>query len=289
MKTFLVTGATGYIGQRVLSALRASGFNALGIDIQRTDLVLDLTVGFDLPSSVFEGDTHLIHLAANLPGRKPKKQMLKEASRISTNLAAQANNFESILIMSSWAVYSRTPAEGEQIVGPWEAYGESKLEMESTLSKAAKNLMILRPGTILGPGRRGGIVSMVRLMAMGIPLPLPRAGKVIHPFVHVEDVIEAVITWASRGTPLDRRIEILDLVATNPESLFGAISKIRKRAPKIIWAPDFVFKLIGSDRFPLFGISRWHFGALLYNFRENLKQEASTNHSMVETIKSTLE
>jgi nucleoside-diphosphate-sugar epimerase len=150
-------------------------------------------------------------------------------------------------------------------VKPWEAYGTAKLEMEEDFINSNLPVQIIRPGTILGPGRKGGIVSLLKRAAEGNPVILPAGGQVVHPFVHVDDVVQAICQRAVKAKSESDTL-ITTLVAPHPHTISQTIETWTGRAPKVISLPHSIFNVIGSDYFPIHGISKWHAGALLYDF-----------------------
>jgi nucleoside-diphosphate-sugar epimerase len=59
---------------------------------------------------------------------------------------------------------------------PVEAYAYSKLEAEQGLARVLKDsgteLVIVRPSLVYGPGAKGNVLRLLRLVARGVPLPL---------------------------------------------------------------------------------------------------------------------
>jgi nucleoside-diphosphate-sugar epimerase len=287
MERFIVTGSSGYLGRKVTSALKREGHTVVGADLQNADLLVDLSTGFEFPIDEDFENTHLIHLAAKLPGAQGKSELLSHSHRVSQNLLNYANQFNRTLIMSSTAVYRRNMNKDVLDVGPWEAYGKAKLQMEEDFISKSQNLTILRPGTILGPHRAGGIVQLLRRASKGKFVVLPRQGHVTHPFVHVEDVVKNIIEWSK--TSSTERLSFKTLIASGPISIAESLLKITGNevvSPKV---PDLFFRSLGSDNFPVKGISKWHLGALLYDCADSDQKHNHGNISMIDTIKSVLE
>jgi len=68
-----------------------------------------------------------------------------------------------------------TPYSEASRPAPEDAYGRSKLAAEQALTAAAGTAMetvILRPPLLYGPGVKGNLLTLMRALARGIPLPL---------------------------------------------------------------------------------------------------------------------
>lgn len=287
MDRFLITGSSGHLGRKVSSALIREGHTVLGADLQNAELIVDLSTGFEFPRDEDFQNTHLIHLAAKLPGAQRKSELLRHSRQVSQNLLNYADQFNRTLIMSSTAVYRTNMNEDVLEVGPWEAYGQAKLQMEKDFISKSENLTILRPGTILGPDRAGGIVQLLTRASKGKMVVLPRQGHVTHPFVHVEDVVKNIVEWSK--TSATERLSLKTLIASSPISIADSIFKIKGIevvSPKV---PDLFFRSLGSDNFPIKGISKWHLGALLYDCADLKQKQNNGTISMIDTVKSVLE
>ncbi len=284
--TFVVTGASGYIGKKVTSELKARGYRVIGIDFRDTDINIDLSRKSLDNNLKIQEPIRLIHLASPLPGNEKAVKLFEIGELINTNIINSLDVVD-VLFMSSTAVYSRSPNVQSNLpeVAPWEIYGNMKLAGEVKLSENFQNLTIFRSGTIYDQNRKGGIANLInRLLAKKIT-PLPNSGKVHHPFVHSSNVIESIVLWAENGTHEER---IIDLVPPSIQDLATTIQTLIDSNKHIINISPNVLKLIGSERHPIMGISKWHFGALSYDLPQFLKNSYNKNFkSTSETLKST--
>lgn len=288
MGSFLVTGAGGFIGSHVVRGLRSRNHLVVGVDLQGSDYNCDLSKEFLLPKKVSHSETILVHLAAKFPGTDPSHALLSHSKSVSRNLLSFGESFKAVVLVSSSAVYRRTLAEGVPVVEPWEAYGKGKLEMEHDFSGRNFKLSILRPGTVLGPGRVGGIVNLLRSSASGRLTILPFSGNVTHPFVHVNDVVRSILEQCSDVENFSGQRTVKDVIASDPITISRGVELLSGRKPFAPPLPSSVFRFLGSDRFPLAGISKWHAGALLYDFEGYNDVHNVGNNTMLETIKSVI-
>lgn len=288
MGNFLVTGSSGYVGAQVVHSLRARNHSVVGVDLQGSDYNCDLSTEFILPKQLSSKETILVHLAAKFPGTAPSQGLLAHSRSVSRNLLSFAENFKAVVLISSSAVYRRALAEGIPVVEPWEAYGRAKLEMENDFSKHNFNLSILRPGTILGPGRVGGIVNLLKASVSGGLTILPFSGNVTHPFVHVNDVVQSILQQCVNLDKLSEKKSVMDLIASDPITISRGVELLSGKKPFAPRLPSAMFRYLGLDFFPVAGISKWHAGALLYDFADYKGTAYLGNHTMLETIKSVI-
>ncbi|GGU39981.1 NAD-dependent epimerase/dehydratase family protein [Streptomyces lavendofoliae] len=226
----VVTGAAGFIGSHLVSALRHSGRNVTGVD--RRDMSVHTESGpapgegafqartgdlatMDL-GSCLKGVDLVFHLAA-LPGVRPSWTEFPEylhcnvlATQRLLDACVQAG-VGRVVMASSSSVYGG--AEGamheEMLPRPSSPYGVTKLAAERlALAFAARrdtalSVAALRFFTVYGPGQRPDmfISRMIRAVLLGRPVEVYGDGTQIRDFVYVEDVVRALLLAAAPGRP----------------------------------------------------------------------------------------
>lgn len=246
----LVTGASGFIGRRLVAELRARGakvcclvrrpdaesaFAAEGIDTVRGDLARPETLrglpAFDL----------VFHLAGVLAARRRE-----EFERVNVDgcrhlyeaLASSSSPPERIVHVSSIAAGGpspgREPRREEETPAPVSLYGRTKLAGEEVARQEAERLSItiLRPAVVYGPADRN-LLPIFRMAARGLVLTPPRQPK-LYSMVHVDDLARAIVLAAGSealvggtyhvacGEPCSWRTliaEVGDAVGRRPRSL----------------------------------------------------------------------
>jgi nucleoside-diphosphate-sugar epimerase len=224
----LLTGGTGFLGGRVLSALLAKGdhvrclvrpqSDASDLEKQRsTNGSVEIVRG-DLLNAAFceqalAGCEAVYHLAAEMRGATA---VLFLANVVGTRVlvnAARRCGIQRFVQVSSLAVYDsgglpknatldeRCRLEPKPYLR--DAYTYSKIEQERVVWEAHKKdglpLTVIRPGVIYGPGRdclsgRVGLRLGNTMLVMGGKQPLP--------YTHVENCAEA-IALAGRADEVD--------------------------------------------------------------------------------------
>ncbi|MEA3253566.1 MAG: NAD-dependent epimerase/dehydratase family protein [Chloroflexota bacterium] len=212
-KTFLVTGASGFLGYHVCRALLEKEQKVRGIDIE--DFAYpDISDSVDffkgdirdapLLAKAAQGADVVIHCAAALPLRSRQEILSVNVDGTRNVLQAAADSdVKRVIFISSTAVYGipkehpvdeSYPLRG---VGP---YGESKIEAERACLEWRERGMcipILRPKTFAGPKRLGVFQILCDWVQDGKNVPIVGSGNNRYQLLHVADLVEAILLTAA--------------------------------------------------------------------------------------------
>jgi nucleoside-diphosphate-sugar epimerase len=190
----LVTGAGGFLGQKVVSYLdnkkqrvRAAtrSIRASGPEAGDQIAIGSLDAQTDWTSALQNVDT-VVHLAGrahvlNEKASNPLSQFRKVNTDGTLNLAKQAiaSGVRRFIYISSIGVNgAETKSDGfrsSDIVAPHSPYAVSKWEAEQGLweiaASASMAVVIIRPPLILGKNPKGNLGSLLKLINTGLPLP----------------------------------------------------------------------------------------------------------------------
>jgi nucleoside-diphosphate-sugar epimerase len=254
----VVTGAKGYVGQRLVNQLVESGKQVIEVDVLGPrGLDLSDPDAAEKLSGWLPGSFDLIHLAFPFPGTMRSKDMEGIVEKINFSLLSLSPRPLRTLFISSTAVYS---PDNLMEHSPWEIYGHLKSESEIKLQELG-NLSVLRPGTLIDASRRS-VMATIYLRALSGQLAiLPRHGSLAHPFLHVDDLVGACLWWSEQD---DRVNFVHDLWASEPTSAQEYL-QTRGAKSRILNLPGFIQRSFGSDSIPFFGITKWHLKALSYD------------------------
>lgn len=212
----LVTGATGFLGGRLVRYLRTRGETVIALGRNETKLEelanvgahthrCDLTENLE-PSHIkgSGGIDCIVHCAALSAPFGALADFEAANMKATEQICAFAKQLEipKFIHISSPAIYYRPQdqfliSEDVDLPNPINHYARTKALAEKTvLREIGAEAIILRPRGIYG---RGDTALMPRLMAAASagPLPLLRGGIAQTDITHVDDVVAAII--ASRG------------------------------------------------------------------------------------------
>ena len=211
----LVTGGSGFLGSHVVRRLRAEGEGVRVLDLIDSP---DRPPGAEFvacdvrdPRGVRDAmkGVHVVHHnVALVPLAKAGaafRDVNVEGTRIAANAALDAG-VRLFIHMSSSAVFGipdACPITGETPTAPVEAYGRAKLAAEHEVQRAARNglpSLILRPRTILGPGRLGIFQILFEWIRDNRNIYVVGNGGNLFQFVHVDDLVTAALLGARNET-----------------------------------------------------------------------------------------
>ena len=209
----LVTGASGFIGNFLLAALRDAGHEVRAasrsrVEQQEIDYVLAPELGHDADwSRALNAVDAVIHLAgrAHVPTKNADAETEELYFRINTEgtralaeqaAAAGAKHFVFLSSCHALAAESGEILNAETSPHPLSAYGHSKLEAERAIRKALSNTAcawtILRPPLVYGKGNKANFGLLLKLVKSGIPLPLASVRN-RRSFIYVENLVDVIV------------------------------------------------------------------------------------------------
>jgi len=239
----LVTGATGYVGSRVVFSLVKKGFSVIAVDIvppeergiQFPESVefrqADLRLPTEALKTICDVDV-VLHLAADIGSMTYMEQHQAEILTNNTAIDAavypafQANAIEHVIYSSSSMVFERPPhfpykeSDFDSLNFPKNVYGFSKLSGEYFCRSYAKQYglayTIIRFHNIYGPGEdsKGStpgdihvIPALIEKVVKGqYPLQFLGDPSATRPFTYIDDAVEAVTAIIERACVCDTSV-----------------------------------------------------------------------------------
>jgi nucleoside-diphosphate-sugar epimerase len=220
-----LTGATGRLGRIVL---RES--SAIPIVRKKSGLKNEIVSDFssnDLKKILKDADV-VIHLAGSRDFLDRKKAW-KGNVELTRKIVEATPESVKIIYSSSISVYGKKlagiPADEQTRLVPDTPYAKTKLEAEKIV--ASHNHVILRIGTVYGPGFED-YFKVLRLIDKG-KMPIIGDGKNRIPFVHADDVVFAIKNAVDNGNGT----YILAGECLNQNEVFNTAAKeLGVKAPK---------------------------------------------------------
>lgn len=209
MSKVLVTGGSGFLGDLFVKEFVKRGESVINFDIleppeETKDVEFfkgDITNTNDL-EKVLEGVDYVCHNAALVPVTNASKEEFYKVNAYGTqNLLnlCEGKHIKKIVHISSSAVFgvpARVPIDLTVIPNPVEDYGKSKYKAEEIAKEfmcKGLNIVIIRPRTVIGPGRLGIFHILFDWIKSGKRIYILGDGSNRFQFVHCVDLINASV------------------------------------------------------------------------------------------------
>ena len=273
VQRLLVTGANGFIGKALcLEAVNrrcavrgitraAYDFSSSGknIDIENISLG-DIDANTDWNSALLNCDA-VIHLAARVHVmREGADDPLSEFRRVNTaateHLArcAAARGVRRLVYVSSIGVNGlvtdgTTKFSEEDNTNPHNAYALSKWEAEQALQRVASEtgleVVILRPPLVYGAGAPGNFAQMLRLVDLGVPLPLANI-KNKRDLLYVGNLVDALMMCATHPAAANNTYLVSDGEAVSTPEILRGLAKELGVSSRVLPFPIGLLKLMAA-------------------------------------------
>ncbi|HRP08007.1 MAG TPA: NAD(P)-dependent oxidoreductase, partial [Gemmatimonadales bacterium] len=212
----LVTGATGFVGSRLVSQLLEQGHQvtALVRSLERAAplaergarLVLGDLADTEAIGSASLGQDVVLHSAA-MTGAVNEAEFMaanRDGTRRIVEAAIETGVPRLVLVSSAAAGGPSQPGTPRTGIGETDApvtmYGRSKLASELVVRDAAIDWTILRPPTVYGPGDTANLHSVFRAARRFGTAPVFGDGSQEVSLIHVDDLAAAIIAAAVPAT-----------------------------------------------------------------------------------------
>lgn len=209
----LITGASGFVGARLLRQLREAGVEATGVSRSPApdgELLQCPALGPDADwMPLLDGVSSVVHCAARVHVMADQEadplHAYRQANTDGTlTLARQAAEagVRRFVFLSSIKVLGEATAAGTCFSAgtpprPQDPYATSKLEAENGLREIAAQtgmeVAIIRPPLVYGPGVKANFLSMMRWLHRGLPLPLAAVSN-RRSLVALDNLVDLIVT-----------------------------------------------------------------------------------------------
>lgn len=258
--SFLVTGASGFIGQRLCEALTRIGrVRALVCsgDVRgpwHEAVVGDVTDDV-LPPALMKGVSVVLHLAGRahvLDEREDNEAAFQRVNVAGTERLcglAQRAGVERFVLASSVAVLGESQISGDSPVredapaSPTTAYGRSKRDAERVVCERTRppQPVVLRFPLVYGPGLRGNLRVMIDAVASGRVPPPPRVPN-RRSMIHVDDAVEAFVLAGTAPAVPGKTYTVTDGQTYSTRDIYETICVATGRRARGVAVSATVFK-----------------------------------------------
>ena len=274
----VVIGGTGFIGSHLVRFLRNSGFR-VRVYARRSfaDCPAHLTAGIE-PSDWFTGDAcDAKSLALACTGAKT----VFYTSGVSRLSSSNVDEMERVNVGGAHALVEVCAeaciprlvyVSSALAAGPaTSAYARSKRHAErilleaSNLQLAGVHISVLRPTNVYGPGMRGNIATMIKLIASRRLPPLPNLNNHLT-LISVSDVCRAALLAATHSHDSGQIFTLIDGERYTPSLIESAIYNVLQRKSPRWKCPRVLFFVacLGAEILNQFGIWRNDLGLRTY-------------------------
>lgn len=266
---WLVTGATGFVGQALLARLAADASNTVcGTSRQPGD---PLAPG--VPRSVvaelgpdtawraaLQGVDVVVHLAARVHVmREHAQDPLAEFRRVNVQaslaLAQQAlqAGVRRLVLVSSVKVHGESTPAGKPFRAddpplPQDAYAQSKQEAEAALRALVRSggleLVIVRPPLVYGPGVRANFRALMQAVARGWPLPLGALHNQ-RSFVALDNLVDLLVLCGRHPAAANQSFLVSDGCDLSTTELLQQLARAMGRPARLLPVPAGVLRALG--------------------------------------------
>ena len=259
----LVTGASGFLGQRLIPALIRAGYDVIapvrrdqppqsGVIFAVNDAIETIDWG-----TLLSGVDGVAHLAGLAHTRDIADERLYDRvnTQATLRLAKACEGRTSRFVFAS-SIRAMTGPTAEEILDedsparPSDAYGRSKLRAEQGLALLQLPTTILRPVVVYGVGAKGNLARLAALADSAAPLPFG-ALRAARSFLSVDNFINAVTFALTRKEPGAETFVVADPEPSSVAELFTALrsglgrpAKLAKISPGLL---GFAAKIAGQS------------------------------------------
>ena len=264
----LLTGATGFLGSRLATALQSKPNVKLTatvrshVEICATNIVevpnLDANTDW---STALTNQQIVIHTAARVHIMKDEVlDPLAEYRRVNVdgtlNLARQAAaaGVKRFIFISSIKVNGEQtrlgqPFTADDTPAPDDAYGISKWEAEQGLQQLASEtgleVVIIRPPLVYGPGVKANFLSLLKLSTTGLPLPFGSVNNK-RSMVYVGNLVDFIVRCINQPSAANETFLVSDGDDVSLRSLLTMMRSAMGRSSRLVPVPVELFKLAGA-------------------------------------------
>jgi nucleoside-diphosphate-sugar epimerase len=258
-KKVLVTGASGFIGRPLVTALFRDGYTVRAAT-RRPELLpspIEVAVVPDFGNPIdwrpiLQDIDIVVHLAgfAHADYRDAPFAAFDTINWIATAKLAQAAKeagVERFVYVSS--VRAQVGSSSGSIVSeageskPSDHYGRSKRAAEAEVRAAGLPFTILRPVVIYGPDPRGNMKTLVRLASSALPLPFAGFNN-RRSLLGIDNFISAVLFVLGNPATKGETFLVADSAPVSLREVWAMLRKPLRRHPGLFYVPPTLFRLI---------------------------------------------
>ena len=269
MTRVVVTGASGFVGRHVCSALAAKGAQVVAgtresqVVVAGADASALMAPESSLEhlTSALQGAQAVVHLAAavhDVHGRTSEAEYCRvnrdyplHVARAAVAAGVQRFVFVSTIKVNGEGTSRDAAYDEDSPASPHGPYAESKWQAEQSLLKLSTasglQMRIVRPPLVYGPGVRANFLSLMRWVQRGVPLPFGSLHNA-RSLVYVENLADLLARLALQtgNDALSRTHLVSDEADLSTPELVRGIAAALGVAPRLVPIPEFLLRSVLS-------------------------------------------
>jgi uncharacterized protein YbjT (DUF2867 family) len=214
----LVTGSTGFTGERVVQRLVDSGIRPRCLARLTSDVRALLGLGLEVVRGDI-GDAESLHRALDGVDVLLNATSLGFGHAPTLVAAAQRAGVARAVFISTTAIFTRLNAGSK---GP-------RLDAERLITESALRYTIVRPTMIYGSARDRNMVRLVRWIQRWPAIPIAGNGEHLQQPVYVDDVADAVIAAAQSDAAVRRSYNVAGAAPLTFNEIVDTVARLLKR------------------------------------------------------------
>ena len=257
MGLIFITGASGFIGKRLINAIN-SEFRVLSrVKHQNYDTIICDLQSELIPDHALKNVSTVFHLAGFAHDLNDSSKIADQYYKVNVSATIQLAELSVRAGVKKFVFVSSVKAGGKASFGecssetnqddPKGVYGRTKREAELKLLKISKessmNVSIIRPALVYGPGVKGNLQMMLSGIKRGWFPPLPETRN-RRSMIHVDDLVRAILFVAEEKKADGEIFIATDGASYSSRDIYNAMCNVlSKSIPK--WSvPKFLFNMV---------------------------------------------
>jgi nucleoside-diphosphate-sugar epimerase len=247
-----LTGATGFIGRRLLRDLPARGYKVRALLRRPTELPLDcasavigdIAKPYNMTAALADVDA-VIHLAGITAGASGLPEDDYRALNVEASVrlaqAAERAGAKRFIFLSSVRAQAGPSADGvlreDSEAVPTDAYGRSKLAAERGIAALGIDWTALRLALVYGEGVKGNMARLIALAHTRLPLPFG-ALTAQRSILALDNLVAAVDCVLAQDAPIRRPLLVADPTPVSVPQMIAALRRGLGRRPGLVPVPE---------------------------------------------------
>ena len=257
MKSYFITGASGFIGHKLVKALDGkirvlSRINQSNYETVVCDLRSD-----SIPKDSFNGVDTVFHLAGIAHDTGDQSKTIDLYQKVNVDATVELAKLAIKTGVKKFIYISSVKACGEKTSGscgneedksePDSIYGKTKREAELKLLEMSRNskmhISIIRPALVYGPNVKGNLKLMLSGIRKGWFPPLPKTGNK-RSMIHVDDLVKAILLVAKDMKSNGEIFIATDGISYSSNEIYTMMCKLEGKSIPGWSVPKIFFDLI---------------------------------------------